>query len=191
MTNINLLPWREEQRKQETKQFLIYLLSALITVILLCVLVHVTYARILSSEIRGNNFLRSELTTLDQQIQEVRDIKEKKTELINRMEVVQQLQTNRTEIVQMFNEFVRTVPDGVYITSIEKKGKEITVTGKAESNTRVSEFMKNIEKSDAFMDPQLSEIKTGEKDNPDVRIFELQMQREPFSQHDHTTKGQS
>lgn len=182
MTNINLLPWREELRKQETRQFAIYLVAALVTVILLCILVHVTYSRILAGELRANNYLRSELTVLDQQIQEVREIKEKKAELISRMEVVQQLQTNRTEIVHMFNEFVRTVPNGVYITSIDKEGKDITITGKAESNTRVSDFMKNIEKSNAFMDPRLTEIKTGEKDNPDARIFELKMQRESLSQ---------
>jgi len=191
MTNINLLPWREEQRKQETKQFAVYLAGAVTIIILLCIFIHFTYSRILTNEVRANEYLQSQIVDLDQQIQEVREIKEKKSELINRMEIVQQLQTNRTEIVQMFNEFVRTLPSGVYITSIEKKGPEIILTGKAESNTRVSELMKNIEKSIAFKDPRLTEIKTGDKDDSSVRTFELKMQRETLTRQQESTKGQT
>lgn len=182
MTKINLLPWREENRKQQLKEFVIIAGGSVVIVLLLCILVHTIFARMISNQAHVNDFFREKITVLDQQIQEVRTIKEKKNELINRMQIVQNLQTNRTEIVQMFNEFVRTLPNGVYITALEKKGTQITVKGKAESNTRISEFMKSLDKSEAFMDPQLTEIKSDDKDEPDVRTFELQMTMQPLNQ---------
>jgi len=178
MTKINLLPWREERRKIQLKQFLVYSITAVLFVILGCILVHMFYARILQDQYAANNLLQTEISILNQKIKEVRKIKEDKDYLTNRMQVVQELETNRSDMVIMFNEFVRTLPNGVYVTGLTKKGDEIIITGKAESNTRVSELMKNLENSEAFMSPVLTEIKSEDKENPNIRFFELKMQTE-------------
>ena len=143
---------------------------------------YVNKPTILSDQYTANSYLQTEINTLDQTIQEVRTIKEQKAELTQRMEVVQYLQINRSEVVAMFDAFVRTLPSGIYVTNVQKQGGEITVSGVAESNTRVSEFMKNIEKSKAFMDPRLTEIKSEDKDNPNIRFFELKMKREALKE---------
>lgn len=160
MAKINLLPWREEQRAEKTRLFVTMLgLSAFMTAALI-LLVHVNIAGQISHQEFRNDILNKEITKLDLALKEIEELENTKQELLSRMEVIQSLQQRRPQIVHLFDEFVRTVPDGIYLTAITQKGKDLTIKGVAESNGRVSAYMRNIDASEWMATPKLSVIET-------------------------------
>ncbi|MCG6872440.1 MAG: PilN domain-containing protein [Gammaproteobacteria bacterium] len=157
-TRINLLPWREVRRKQISRQvvrasFASWILMGLV----------VGYAwwfmdgKINAQEAR-NAFLTAEIAKLDQQIADITDLKKRRAALIARMEVIQRLQEDRTQIVHLFDDLVRKLPEGVYLTNLNKQQKRITLRGVAQSNARVSALMRNLDASVWFADPDLNII---------------------------------
>jgi type IV pilus assembly protein PilN len=160
MAKINLLPWREELRAEQTRQFVTMLgLSAFMTAAII-LLVHVNIAGQISHQEFRNGILNKEIEQLDLALKEIKTLEDTKQELLSRMEVIQSLQQRRPQIVHLFDEFVRTVPEGIYLTSIKQKGKGLTITGVAESNGRVSAYMRNIDASEWMSTPKLSVIET-------------------------------
>lgn len=160
MAKINLLPWREELRTEQTRQFVTMLgLSAFMTAAIV-LLVHVNIAGQINHQEFRNGILNKEIEKLDLALKEIKALEETKQELLSRMEVIQSLQQRRPQIVHLFDEFVRTVPEGIYLTSIKQKGKDLTITGVAESNGRVSAYMRNIDASEWMSTPKLSVIET-------------------------------
>jgi len=160
MAKINLLPWREEQRAEQTRQFVTMLgLSAAMTAAIV-LLVHVTIAGQISHQEFRNDILNKEITKLDLALKEIEDLENTKAELLARMEVIQSLQRRRPQVVHLFDEFVRTVPEGIHLTQIKQKGKDLIIDGIAESNGRVSAYMRNIDASEWMATPKLSVIKT-------------------------------
>ena len=160
MAKINLLPWREEQRAEKTRQFVTMLgLSALMTGAII-LLVHVTIAGQISHQEFRNDVLNKEIAKLDLALKEIQELENTKEELLSRMEVIQSLQRRRPQVVHLFDEFVRTVPEGIHLTEISQKGKKLTIHGIAESNGRVSAYMRNIDSSDWMATPKLTVIET-------------------------------
>jgi len=164
MARINLLPWREEQRKEQTKQFIVLLsISALLTLALI-VLVHVNISKTIGHQNYRNNILQTEINKLEAQLKEIKGLEETKEKLLSRMDVIQSLQQKRPQIVHVFDEIVRTVPEGIYLTAIKQAGNLFTITGVAESNGRVSAYMRNIDASEWLKSPKLKVIETKRKD---------------------------
>ena len=160
MATINLLPWREERRAEQTRQFASILgMCAFMTVALIGA-VHLNIAGEISHQQFRNGVLSKEISELDLALKEIDVLEEKKQKLLSRMEVIQSLQQQRPQIVHLFDEFVRTVPEGIYLTSIKQKGNNLIINGVAESNGRVSAYMRNIDVSDWMATPKLSVIKT-------------------------------
>jgi len=160
MAKINLLPWREEQRAEQTRQFVTILgLCAFMTLAIIG-LVHLNIAGQINHQQFRNTTLTNEIAKLDLALKEIQALEETKQELLSRMEVIQSLQQQRPQIVHLFDEFVRTVPDGIYLTSIKQNGKDLTINGVAESNGRVSAYMRNIDSSDWMATPKLKVIET-------------------------------
>ena len=182
MPNINLLPWREELREEHKRDFLIILVATIMATFILMVIFYLIVAGMVRSQGRVNTFLQQEIVILDSQIQEIQQLQETKQQLLNRMAVIQNLQAERPLAVRLFDEIVRIIPDGVYLNSIKKEEKKITLTGKAESNTRVSELMRNIEKSKWLIDPTLTEIKSDDKDNQRARDFQVVLMQKTLGQ---------
>ena len=174
---INLLPWREELRGERTRQFFFVLGGAAIISVALLLGVHLYFATKIRQQRGVNEYLQQHITLLDAQINEIKTIQAEKKALIERMDLIQQLQMNRPLVVHLFDEMVRILPNGVYVTSIKREGDTITITGKAESNTRVSELMRNIEKSEWLRNPVLTEIKSTDEENERVRDFQLILQQ--------------
>ena len=160
MANINLLPWREEQRKELTQQFLIVMgvFAAFAGMIIFGV--HMFISNQIDYQNGRNTFLKTEITRLDKDLKQISDLENTKEKLLSRMEVIQSLQQTRPQIVHLFDELVRTVPEGIYLNIIEQKGKQLTIEGIAESNGRVSAYMRNIDASDWMKTPKLKVIKT-------------------------------
>ena len=160
MARINLLPWREELRAEKTRQFVSMLgMFAFLTASIVAA-VHMNIAGQISHQQSRNTILKTEISKLELAIKEIEKLESTKDELLARMEVIQSLQHRRPQIVHLFDEFVRTVPEGIYLTSIKQKGNEININGVAESNGRVSAYMRNIDASDWMSTPKLSVIQT-------------------------------
>jgi type IV pilus assembly protein PilN len=177
MPRINLLPWRAELRKQRRNQFFMGLGGALGAALIVMGLSWLIMDAIIENQHARNRILESEIQALDQRIKEIIDLEAKKERLLARMEIIEQLQRSRPEIVHVFDQLVRTLPDGVSLTSIKQTGPRIEIKGVAESNTRVSAFMRNIDKSGWLKEPDLEvvEVKAsrGRGDAPAPRSSEF------------------
>ncbi|HEY9051472.1 MAG TPA: PilN domain-containing protein [Gammaproteobacteria bacterium] len=164
MAHINLLPWREELRKEQTRQFVtLLIISALLTGAII-LLIHVNFGKLIDYQNFRNSMLQKEIDKLETQLKEIQELEQTKEKLLSRMEIIQSLQQRRPQIVHVFDEIVRTLPDGVYITNIEQKSENLTFTGIAESNGRVSAYMRNIDASEWLTEPKLKVIEAKRKD---------------------------
>ncbi len=159
MIRINLLPHREEKRKARREQF--YALGGLMLVLggLVWFLGYTLINGSISAQDGKNTFLKTEIATLDKQIDEIKKLKEQTEALLARKQVIESLQANRAETVYLFNELARQVPSGIYLKSVKQMGQKITLSGFAQSNARVSTLMRNLDDSPLLEKPDLVEIK--------------------------------
>ena len=125
----------------------------------------ILYASWIDSQNAKNGLLRKEIVKLDAQIADIQDLETRKQRLVARMEIIERLQRKRPEIVHLFDELVKTVPEGIYLTQIKETGKKLEMKGVAQSSTRVSTFMRNIDSSSWMDNPQLQVVETS-KDSP-------------------------
>ncbi len=158
MARINLLPWRVERRKQRQKDTMLTLaLSALGAVVLSFLIVSYHNAQI-DGQTERNTFLNARIAEVDTQIAEIEELDRKKSQLLARKEVIEELQANRSQMVHLFDSLVRTIPDGVVLTSIKQDSETLTLEGRSQSNARVSTYMRNLEGSGWMTRPELSII---------------------------------
>jgi len=162
MARINLLPWREERRKARQKEFIGMLGLAVAAGVLLSFLIYSFYSGRISSQTARNEYLRGEITKVDGQIKEIEALDQKKSKLLARKEVIEQLQSNRSQMVHLFDSLVRTIPDGVALTGIKQEGDILTLSGRSQSNARVSTYMRNLESSGWMTNPDLNVIEAKE-----------------------------
>lgn len=190
MPRINLLPWRAELRNRRRNQFFLGLGGAVVAALVVIGLASWVMSAIIDNQNDRNQMLKTEIDALDKRIKEIIDLEAKKERLLARMEIIEQLQKSRPEIVHVFDQLVRTLPDGVYLTSIKQTGPRLEIKGAAESNTRVSAFMRNIDKSGWLKDPDLEvvEVKTpkgkGKGDNVALRASEFTVTASQVSEKD-------
>jgi len=160
MAHINLLPWREEQRQEQTRQFATVTVLSMVLTGALMFMVHVTFSNQIEHQKYRNKMLQDEIETLDASLKQIDALEETKEQLLARMDVIQSLQQQRPQIVHLFDDFVRTVPEGIYLRDIKQEGSQLTIKGVAESNGRVSAYMRNIDSSDWMATPKLKVIET-------------------------------
>ncbi len=158
MAKVNLLPWRAERRAQRQREFYILLGFAGIGALVLGVLMVFFYSRQIDGQNARNAYLTAQIAELDKQIAQIDELDAKKDKLLRRKEVIEQLQANRAQMVHLFDELVRTIPEGVRLTAIQQNGEQLTLTGQSQSNARVSAYMRNIEGSGWMTNPDLSVI---------------------------------
>lgn len=177
MTKINLLPWREERRQELKQQFFVILVGVLLLGAGSVYLVDMGVQSRIEYQNQRNQFIVSETKKLENQIKEIEELKKKRESLIERMKVIQDLQGNRPEIVKVFDEMVRTLPDGVYYRQVKSVGDTLSMTGFAESNNRVSNLMRNLDASELFDAPNLSKVQAASKEQS-VNEFDLTVKRQ-------------
>lgn len=158
MAHINLLPWREELRKEQKKQFAILSLLTVVLAGLVMLYAHLHIGGLLDDQNARNEYLKTETAALDQRIKEIKDLENTRAKLQARINIIQQLQRSRPGVVHLFDELARTLPNGVYLAGIAQKDQAVTVTGVAQSNARVSAFMRNVEESKWIGSPRLNVI---------------------------------
>ena len=158
MARLNLLPWRDELRAQKNREFGVLTGIAAAAALGVVVLLSLYYAALIDHQQGRNRYLQAEIAKMDKKIESIMELRAKRERLQKRIETIQQLQTNRTEVVHLFYETAARVPDGVYLTAVQQSGAQLTISGVADSNGRVSEFAANINDSEWMTDPQINEI---------------------------------
>jgi len=152
MAYINLLPWREEALKVKQKEFFTILAAAGLCAFALVIIVNLYFQTRIDGQNTRNQFLKNEIQKLDIQIAEIKTLNEKKAALQKRIDVVEQLQRSRNVGTQVLDEIAKIIPNGIYITQIDKQGNSIQITGKSESNNHLANMIRAIELSDLFTD---------------------------------------
>ena len=168
MARINLLPWRAERRKQRQREFGVMLGMAALGGVLLSLLVWFYYDMQVSGQMDRNAYLQAEITKVKAQNAEIDRLDEQKNRLLARKAVIEQLQAKRSQMVHLFDDLVRTIPDGVRLSSVKQAGDQLTIEGMTQSNARVSSYMRNIEAAEwlARADLGVIEIKGDDKAMP-------------------------
>jgi len=174
-TRINLLPWREMRRKEQDRQLLTIAVGAWILMGVIIFYAHVHVTSLIENQNKRNEFLNQEIAKVEKEIKEIAEIKKQRADLIARMNVIYQLQGARTQVVHIFDELVRKLPEGVYFTSLRDAGTGIALQGVAQSNARVSALMRNLASSDWFADPELEIIRVKSVGSDRVSEFSLKV----------------
>ncbi len=173
MAHINLLPWREELRKEKQQQFAVVTGGTAILAALLVLLAHMQIGGMIDYQNLRNQFLTTEIASLDKKIAKIKDLEKTKAALLARMDIIQQLQHSRPQSVHLMDQLVETLPDGVYLNKISQQGKDLTLSGIAQSNARVSAYMRNIDNSLWMSKPKLDVIETKDGDQRRTASFVL------------------
>ncbi|MBB2493792.1 PilN domain-containing protein [Aquipseudomonas ullengensis] len=180
MARINLLPWREQLREERKQRFLVTLGGTLLVAGGLVFIGGQYLDRSIEQQNSRNEFVRKEIAVLDARIKEISELKQKRQQLLERMKIIQDLQGNRPVIGRIFDQLVRTLPDGVYFTGLKRTDKSIAIFGAAESNNRVSSLMRNLDSSDWLEAPTLTQVKAVTAGAVDqANVFELTVQQTP------------
>ena len=178
MTSINLLPWREESREQRRKAFLGKLFAAAIVgAVFVFIWITVAQAR-LDNQSSRNSYLESNIAEMDKKVAEISELKSKKQEMISRMKVIQDLQGNRSEVVKVFDELVRAVPDGTYLETLDQKAGTVKMSGFSESNNRISTLMRNLDSSYKYEQSNLTKVQQDKTLGDQGSVFDLQIKVE-------------
>jgi type IV pilus assembly protein PilN len=166
MPRINLLPWREAHRKVKRREFALATGAAVVAGIMFALGGKLMYSSWIDAQTAKNDLLKKEIGKLDAQITDILDLENRKQRLLARMEIIEKLQRSRPEIVHVFDEIVRTLPEGVYLTAIKQNDKKLKFEGVAQSSTRVSSFMRNIDGSQWLRNPELEVVQTTKGSGP-------------------------
>jgi len=176
-TRINLLPWREMQRKEQDRQLLTIAVGAWILMGVVIFYAHVHVSSLIENQNRRNDFLNQEIAKVDKEIKEIAALKKQRAALIARMNVIYELQSDRTQVVHLFDELARKLPEGIYFSSLKHTGNNIALQGTAQSNARVSALMRNLASSDWFTNPELEVITSKAAGSDRVSSFSLNVKQ--------------
>ncbi|RMJ01816.1 Fimbrial assembly protein (PilN) [Marinobacter litoralis] len=177
MAKINLRPWREELRAEKQKQFVVMMLGAVIIAAGLVFLWKTDTDNRIAYQQSRNAYIETATKQLDKQIKEIENLKRQRDELLARMKVIQDLQGKRPVIVRVFDELVRTLPDGLFFTDLKKSGERLDIVGMAESNSRISNLMRQFEESEWFTGPNLSNVAAADNRRAGYSQFNLSVQQ--------------
>jgi type IV pilus assembly protein PilN len=158
MPRINLLPWRDQERKERRVTFLVWLGGAAVAAVIACGAAYLLFDSLISAQNQRNVRLQGEIKAVDRQIEQINDLEAQKQRFISRMQVIDKLQRSRSEEVHLFDEIATTIPDATYLTSFTQDNRKLKFEGIAQSSTRVSAFMRNITASQWMRNPDLEVV---------------------------------
>jgi type IV pilus assembly protein PilN len=162
MPRINLLPWREAERKKRQRDFMVAMAGSFVSAIAVLGLTMFAYSQMIDNQMGRNTRLEAEIVELERSISEIDGLERQKERLLARMEIIEQLQRSRPEIVHLFDEITRQLPEGVYLTGMKQNGMAVELKGIAQSSTRVSALMRQVDKSEWLADPGVVKVETTE-----------------------------
>ena len=173
MAKINLLPWREELRKKHLKDFLVMMLTGIVLTGAAMGGWHLHNENNITHQQNRNSYIKREIAVVDERIREIRELEKTKAQLLSRMNVITQLQSSRPQIVRLMDEIVTTLPEGVFLTKVNQAGTSVSFEGRAQSNARVSSYMRNIEETRWMEKPSLKIIENKDKTGTGYSHFSL------------------
>jgi len=189
MARINLLPWREAYRQEKKKEFISILVGVFILAGLIAYLWVSSVQSSISDQRARNRLLQTEIAALEEQVSEIQELKNRREELLNRMRVIQDLEGTRPVIVRVFDEMVRAIPDGVFLNAMSREGDVISLSGIAESNNRVSSFMRNLDESDWFAAPNLNAVTAAPEYGEQANSFNMTVRISALSDNGDSDEG--
>jgi type IV pilus assembly protein PilN len=160
MPRINLLPWREAERKKRQRDFGIAMAGGVVAAIAGILVTMFVFSQMIDNQESRNARLKAEIVELEKSITEIDGLERQKERLLARMEIIEQLQQSRPEIVHLFDEMSRQMPEGVYLTGMKQTGSRVEIRGIAQSSTRVSALMRQIDASEWMSDPDVEKVET-------------------------------
>jgi len=173
MPQINLLPWRQELRKEQQRQFFTIMIMSLALMLLIVLASHLQINRMISTQESRNSLLSNVIKGVDTQLTEIKNLETEKQRLLDRMKIIQQLQRDRPEVVRLFDDLARTVPNGIYLKQVNQQASGLAIEGIAQSNARVSSFMRNLDSAKSMYNPNLTVIKSEKGKQLSARRFKL------------------
>ncbi len=190
VTQINLLPWRAELRQEQKKQFAVMAVMTCVLAAAIVGLIHFQMQAKISYQMSRNRFVTDEINKVNEEIKEISELQKVRRSLIERMEVIQDLQGSRPSIVHLFTDIVSTVPNGVYLESLIQTGSNLELNGQAESNSRVSTYMRNLSASEWLKEPNLTVIEIEDITVNRISTFTLTVkQTSPNATEEKTDEG--
>lgn len=163
MARINLLPWREEQRKERQRQFLSTLLGTVILGVVVVFLVVTIFDQKINHQQFRNDVVKREIRKLEERIKRIDELERTRSRLISRKQVIERLQASRSMTVELLDNLAKSIPVGVTLTTIRQQGPQLEMTGSSQSNARVSAYLRELEKNSLFLNPQLGFVRTAQK----------------------------
>jgi type IV pilus assembly protein PilN len=179
MAKINLLPWREELRQELRKEFLVVLAGTVVFALLVLIVANRVYDAWIDNQNNRNAYIQRNIDELNRQVKEIKELETKRRQLLDRMKVIQDLQGTRPLVVHVFDEMVRTLPDGVFYQGLARTDMNIAITGIAESNNRVSSLMRQLDKSDWFESPNLTSVQAAPEIGEQASAFKMTVKVSP------------
>lgn len=173
MARINLLPWREEQRQERQRQFMVTLLMTAILGVVLVFLVGSIFEQRIHHQQYRNDMLKKEIAQLEVRIRKINELERTRARLISRKQVIERLQASRSTTVELLDKLAKSIPVGVTLTSVRQQGPQLTLLGNSQSNARVSAYLRELETNDLFLDPQLDFVRTSARPATDVEPYEF------------------
>lgn len=163
MARINLLPWREELRRERQKHFMMSLMTTAIVGVVLVFMVGLFFDQKIQHQQFRNDLIRTEITKLESRIKRIDELERTRSRLISRKQVIEQLQASRSMTVELLDNLAKSIPVGVTLASVKQQGMTLTLTGSSQSNARVSAYLKQLEINDLFVKPELDFVRTATK----------------------------
>lgn len=191
MPRINLLPWREAQRKRRRQEFAAGALGAILFAAVIYFIFNLQMQAAIDRQNERNQYLTREIAALDKQIKEIENLEQQRQRLVERMQVIERLELSRPEIVHVFDQLVRTTPEGVYLTSVKQTGRRLELKGVAQSSTRVATYMRNIDGSDWLAEPALQILQNRSAADGGSQFTLLASQRNPQVPTDEAGQAQT
>lgn len=160
MARINLLPWREEQRKERQRQFMSSMLLFAILGVVIVFLTGFTFDQKIAHQQSRNQLVQKEITQLEVRIKKIEELERTRARLISRKQVIERLQASRSTTVELLDKLAKSIPVGTTLTTVGQQGNALSLVGTSQSNARVSAYLRELEKNDLFLNPQLDYVRS-------------------------------
>jgi type IV pilus assembly protein PilN len=176
MARINLLPWREEARKERQRQFLYSLVGTLVLGAVLVLIVGLFFDREISTQQARNQQIKAEISRLQQRIDRIAELEKTRDRLLSRKQIIEQLQASRSMAVELMDKLAKTIPVGVTLNNVRQQGPNVTLIGTSQSNARVSAYLRSLEEMDLFVNPELQYVRAAAKPTSRTEPYEYAIQ---------------
>jgi type IV pilus assembly protein PilN len=176
MARINLLPWREEARRERQRQFLFSLVGTLVLGAILVLIVGLFYDQRISVQEARNQLIQMEINRLQQRINRIAELEKTRNRLLSRKQIIEQLQASRSLTVELLDKLAKTIPIGVTLANVRQQGSNVTLLGSSQSNARVSAYLHSLEEMDLFVNPELQYVRAAERPATRTEPYEFAIQ---------------